>query len=73
MNLRNLPCSCGSGKKTKKCCGNEADKAQRRAEGIERFNVAFRDKYQSDPELRMSRRALSTITLAATLLGGLSK
>lgn len=23
---RNLPCRCGSGKKTKKCCGNDYEK-----------------------------------------------
>lgn len=28
MNLRNKPCQCGSGKKYKNCCGNNAEKAR---------------------------------------------
>lgn len=33
MNNRNNPCACGSGKKTKRCCGDEAKLCiQRRCE-----------------------------------------
>lgn len=59
MNQRNKPCACGSGKKTKKCCGSEAAKSQRYQEYLTKLRTPpVQPESQADgdtPQSRLSR------------------
>ena len=44
MNNRNKPCQCGSGKKTKKCCGNEAEKTRKYHIAEEKFKQKLSER-----------------------------
>lgn len=56
MNLRNKPCSCHSGRKFKKCCGNEAAlNTQRReaeAKQLEALQARAAERAREQEELR---------------------
>ena len=83
MNLRNKPCPCNSGKKYKKCCGDEAklNEARRVAEAhqmeIVRARAAEREREQEErrkaaPGAFTYRRSkmMPMVMLAALALAG---
>jgi hypothetical protein len=83
MNLRNRPCPCNSGKKYKKCCGDEAklNEARRVAEArqmeIVRARAAERQRQAAartaeSPGAFAYRRSpmMAAVILAAALAGG---
>jgi len=75
MNLRNKPCPCNSGKKYKKCCGDEAklNEARRLAEARQMEIVRARaaERQREEDERRKAafayRRSPMTAMLAVAL------
>jgi hypothetical protein len=65
MNLRNKPCQCGSGRKYKRCCGNNAEKARQYQEA---FSPPLSIPVNTPPLQRANRRGVSSIALIAAAI-----
>lgn len=62
MNNRNKPCACGSGLKTKRCCGDEAALCKKRRDEA----LAWVQKAREERRFRPRRQ--SSLFLAAAML-----
>lgn len=69
MSTRNQPCACGSGKKTKRCCGDEAVKSRKYQDYLTKLRTLpkpVEDNNSDNPQPRRRTSNRQMIALAAT-------
>lgn len=77
MNIRNKQCACGSGKKHKRCCGDEAKLSEQRHEQNRQFMEKLRaraekreaEEKRAEGTMRFGRRPPIPIGLLMALAG----
>lgn len=62
MNDRNLPCACGSGTKSKRCCQNPAEIKRKEREATRlRIDAMLRNNKSFQAELKRMRQAATEL------------
>lgn len=69
MNTRNHPCACGSGRKTKRCCGDEAVKSRKYQDFLTKLRTPPKpvEDNSDNPQPRRRPNGGQMIALAAAL------